>query len=70
MVGGVDAREGGLFCLAPGKTVTMPVAMEPVLSAPPHDLITMKRKTSVEKVKGLSNRECFNFICIYESESE
>ena len=51
MVGGVDARGGGLFCLAPGKTATIPVAMVPVLSAPPpHDLTTMKRKTLVEKV--------------------
>ena len=53
MVGGVDPEEGGLCCLAPGKTATLPVAMEPVLSAALHDLTTTKRKTLVEKVKGL-----------------
>lgn len=49
MVGGVDPGGGGLCST---------VAMEPVLSAALHDWTTMKRKTLVEKVKGLSLCSC------------
>ena len=54
MVGGVDPGRDGLCCLTPGKTATLPVAMEPVLSAPFHDWTTTRRKILVEKVNNLS----------------
>ncbi len=70
MVGGVGPGGGGLCCLAPGKTATLPVAMEPVLSARLHDLTTTKRRILVEKVKGLSLYVAMFCIVYYERERE
>jgi hypothetical protein len=62
VVGGVGPGGGGLCYLAPGKTATLLVAMEPVLSAPLHDLTTTKKKTLVEKVKGSVSLCSYNIL--------